>query len=63
VKIYNRSQLAKKKFGGSATLSSFTLDSLYKEIALWDSLNSRFTIKLFEVIDDPNHDNIYLGTS
>ena len=36
------------------------LDKVYAEIELWTQLNHPYIAKLYEMIDDDNHDYLYL---
>ena len=36
------------------------LDKVYSEIELWTQLNHPYIAKLYEMIDDDNHDYLYL---
>mmetsp|Transcript_43026 Transcript_43026/g.56936 ORF Transcript_43026/g.56936 Transcript_43026/m.56936 type:complete len:80 (-) Transcript_43026:707-946(-) len=36
------------------------LDKVYEEIELWTQLNHPYIAKLYEMIDDDNHDYLYL---
>jgi len=36
------------------------LDKVYNEIELWTQLNHPYIAKLYEMIDDDNHDYLYL---
>ena len=36
------------------------LDKVYTEIELWTQLNHPYIAKLYEMIDDDNHDYLYL---
>ena len=56
VKQLKKSMLKRKRFGrfGSA------LDNVKKEIAIWKKLRHPHLVKLFEVMDDPEQDKIYM---
>ena len=36
------------------------LDKVYSEIEIWTNLNHPYIAKLYEMIDDDNHDYLYL---
>ena len=36
------------------------LDKVYSEIEIWTQLNHPYIAKLYELIDDDNHDYLYL---
>ena len=36
------------------------LDKVYNEIEIWTTLNHPYIAKLYEMIDDDNHDYLYL---
>ena len=39
------------------------LDRVYREIAILKKLHHPNVVKLYEVLDDPGEDNLYLGES
>lgn len=56
MKVANKSKLQKKLL--TKTTSAFTL--LQQEIAILIKMNHENIVKLFEVIDDPDKDKLYL---
>jgi len=55
VKVLNRSVLAKKKQGAGTAL-----DGVFKEIGVMKKLQHPNCVQLWEVIDDPAHNHMYL---
>eukprot|EP00756_Hemistasia_phaeocysticola_P033391 Hpha_TRINITY_DN16462_c5_g4::TRINITY_DN16462_c5_g4_i1::g.161926::m.161926/K07359/CAMKK2; calcium/calmodulin-dependent protein kinase kinase 2 len=62
IKILNKSMLAKVKKGGGGDLGSAqsALDDVLREVAIMKRLNHPNIIRLFEVIDDPECDKMYI---
>ena len=58
VKLLNKPQLKKKRIGRFTT----ALESLHKEVAVWKKLNHIHVCNLFEVINDPEYDDVFLIT-
>jgi serine/threonine protein kinase len=56
VKIMRRSQLRRRRVGRNGT----ALDTARREVAVWKRLRHPNIVALREVIDDPDHDCVYL---
>ncbi|KYQ90582.1 putative protein serine/threonine kinase [Tieghemostelium lacteum] len=56
IKVFNKTRLKKKRLG----LRNNPLDDVLKEITILKKLNHHNIVKLYEVINDPNQDSIYI---
>eukprot|EP00698_Gefionella_okellyi_P016758 TRINITY_DN4816_c0_g1_i2.p1 TRINITY_DN4816_c0_g1~~TRINITY_DN4816_c0_g1_i2.p1 ORF type:complete len:403 (+),score=70.18 TRINITY_DN4816_c0_g1_i2:108-1316(+) len=57
VKMMNKSILARRRFGLGQTSA---LDSVKREIAILKKLNHENVVRLYEIIDDPSSEKLYL---
>ena len=48
---------------GKGAVPTNPLERVYREIAILKKLDHPNVVKLVEVLDDPEEDNLYLGTS
>eukprot|EP00162_Nutomonas_longa_P012773 comp21258_c0_seq1/m.45452 comp21258_c0_seq1/g.45452 ORF comp21258_c0_seq1/g.45452 comp21258_c0_seq1/m.45452 type:complete len:454 (-) comp21258_c0_seq1:640-2001(-) len=60
IKIIKRSLLRKKKFGAPGKKSSENFTKIMREIAIMKKLNHPHTVKLIEVLDDPESEKLYM---
>lgn len=51
----------RKSIGGPRALSSNPLDLVRSELAILKKLSHRNVIRLYEVLDDPDNDSLYMG--
>eukprot|EP00736_Rhodelphis_marinus_P001629 Rmarinus@m.13495 len=58
IKIIRRSLLKARKLGRGRTVS--LLDNILREIAIMKKLDHPNCVKLYEIIDDPDHEKMYL---
>ena len=56
VKILNKKFLRKKRVGRFGNM----LQTVQREVAIWKKLKHPHVVHLFEVINDPGHDHLYL---
>ena len=71
MKILSKKKLGKKagffgrrappRKGGLVRKSENPLDKVYREIAIMKKLDHPNVVKLVEVVDDPEEDNLYMG--
>ena len=60
--IFGRKAPVRKGSGGSLIKKSENpLDKVYREIAIMKKLDHPNVVKLVEVVDDPEEDNLYMG--
>ena len=64
MKIFNKRQLIQKRFAyyfapDQCKMTTF-LSQVASEIELWRTLNHPLLLKLYQIIDDPDHHKIYL---
>jgi len=48
--------------GGERKMAEDPLQKVYREIAIMKKLDHPNVVKLVEVLDDPEEDNLYMGT-